>query len=40
MVTAADVDDNMRQHFRPDLFSPLDILDDRRLFRDLLLNCK
>ncbi|CAM9321584.1 unnamed protein product [Ectocarpus sp. 13 AM-2016] len=39
MVTGADVDD-MRQHFSPDLFSPLDIVHDRRLCRNLLQNCK
>ncbi|CAN0449466.1 unnamed protein product, partial [Ectocarpus sp. 12 AP-2014] len=40
MVTGADVDDNMRQHCSPDLFSLLEIVHDRRVFRNLLQNCK
>ncbi|CAM9951663.1 unnamed protein product [Ectocarpus sp. 12 AP-2014] len=39
-VTTADVDNNMKEHFSPDLFSPLDIMEDRRLLRKLLHDCK
>ncbi|CBJ28762.1 hypothetical protein Esi_0119_0090 [Ectocarpus siliculosus] len=40
MVTTANVDNKMKEHFSPDLFSPLDITDDRRLLRKLLHDCK
>ncbi|CAM9440101.1 unnamed protein product [Ectocarpus sp. 4 AP-2014] len=45
MVTTADVDDKMKEHFSPDLFSPdlfspLGIPYDHRLLRKLLHDCK
>lgn len=40
IVTQADVDDGMRNHFTPELFSRSDILKERRIIRELLQTYK
>ncbi|CAN0318740.1 unnamed protein product [Ectocarpus sp. 12 AP-2014] len=40
MVTTADVEDKMVEHFGHDLFSSLDIQNDSHLLRKLLHDCK
>ena len=40
VVTKADVDDGMQAHFNPELFSPSDITDERRMLGNLLQDCK
>ncbi|CAN0474672.1 unnamed protein product, partial [Ectocarpus sp. 8 AP-2014] len=40
VVTAADVNDGMQAHFNPELFSPSDITEERRMLGKLLQDCK
>lgn len=39
-VTAAEINDQLNKYFRPSLFTPSDIRDERGKLKELLQECK